>query len=231
MTKSVIVAILAILFFTGCFQTSRISLPNQGDLTSSSQTSEDLWQKEQTPKIEESKQQISKNAITILTPKCDDGDMAACNDTGANYEFLKNYENAFKFYEIACNGGVELGCANLGQLYENGIGIKKDPKKAVEIYKTSCNKGGRHSCYHLGNAYRRGDIVAQDYEMAMSAYTNACEAGDVPSCANIGAMYELGLGIEKDEVRAYKIYTVACYRGLNKACPQKERLGKKLGLE
>ena len=214
----VILAFLIALFFTGCLQTAKVGQP-----------STDQWQKNDDQTTLQNKQQISQNAIVVFTPQCANGDAGACNDLGANYEFLKEYDKAFENYKKSCDKGVELGCSNLGLLYEQGLGTKKDPKLAIEIYKTSCNNGGMQSCYHLGNAYRKGEIVAQDYYLAMRAYTNACESGDIPSCANIGAMYELGLGVNKDEMRAYKIYKVACFRGLNKACPQMKRLGVKLG--
>ena len=212
--------LLLVLFFTGCLNVSSLDTPKQ----------DETWQQPKDEKVVQSKEQISKNAIEILTPKCQNGDAEACNDLGVNYELVREYESAFENYKKACEAKVQLGCSNLGTLYENGLGVKKDPRKAVEIYKDSCNSGGAQACYHLGNAYRKGEIVKQDYYLAMEAYTNACNAGDLPSCANIGAMYELGLGVNKDEKRAYGIYKVACFRGLNKACPHMKRLGTKLGI-
>lgn len=216
---------LLVILLTGCSQISQF-YPQKDDQIIDQ---ESKWQESEDQKIVKNKKQISQNAIMLLVPKCNEGEMSACNDAGANYEFLKQYENTAIYYEKACNGGVELGCANLGILYEHGLGVKKDPKRAVEIYRTSCNQGGARSCYNLANAYRKGEIVAQDYALAMSAYENACKKNDIPSCANIGAMYELGLGVEKDERRAYQIYKVACFRGFSKACPQMKRLGIKLG--
>ena len=213
--------LLTALFFTGCLNVIGIGETPKQD---------DSWQQPKDEKVVQNKEQISKNAIDLLTPKCESGDAEACNDLGVNFELMKEYDNAYANYKKACEAKVQLGCSNLGTLYENGLGVKRDPKKAVEIYKDSCNSGGTQACYHLGNAYRKGEIVKQDYYLAMEAYTNACNAGDLPSCANIGAMYELGLGMNKDEKRAYGIYKVACFRGLNKACPQMKRLGAKLGM-
>ena len=213
--------LLTALFFTGCLNVIGIGdTPKQ----------DDSWQQPKDEKVVQSKEEISKNAIEILTPKCESGDAGSCNDLGVNYELMKEYDNAYANYKKACDAKVQLGCSNLGTLYKNGLGVKKDPKKAVEIYKDSCNSGGTQACYYLGNAYLKGEIVKQDYYLAMQAYTNACNAGDLPSCANIGVMYELGLGMNKDEKRAYGIYKVACFRGLNKACPQMKRLGAKLGM-
>ncbi|MGG7073486.1 tetratricopeptide repeat protein [Campylobacter sp. 9BO] len=174
--------------------------------------------------------EISRNAVTLLLPQCEQGDMKACNDLGVNYEFLSEDELAFQAYKKSCDGAVEIGCANLGNMHENGKGTKKDPEKAIDIYKTSCNNGGSLSCYNLANIYRKGEYVKQDYYEAHKAYKNACELGDITSCASIGSMYELGLGVTKDEARAHGIYKVACYRGLERACSHMKRLGIKLGI-
>lgn len=207
---------IVLVFISGC---SQISLnPKYDDVKS-------------IEKIQKTNTQISLNAISVLEPKCDFGDFEACNDLGANYEFLKDYNNAFKSYVKSCDGGIERSCANLGMLYELGLGVAKNPKKAIEIYTMSCNKSGVISCYYLANAYRKGEIVKQDYKAAMNAYVNACKLEDVPSCANIGSMYEAGLGVPKDEMRAYNIYRVACFRGFDKACPHMKRLAIKLKVD
>ncbi|MGH1600611.1 tetratricopeptide repeat protein [Campylobacter majalis] len=183
------------------------------------------------PKPDSGNTQVILSTIDILHSKCEFGDSNACNDLGATYEQIGEYENAMKFYTRACDNSIEIGCANMGMMYEKGLGVSKNPAKALDIYKTSCNNGGALGCYNLATAYRKGEIVAQDYAIAHSAYTSACEKEDVPSCANIGSMYELGQGVQKDEVKAYNIYKVACFRGFNKACPHMKRLGDKLNIK
>lgn len=191
----------------------------------------DEWATTQDENVLKSKKEIAQRAIGLLTPLCDDYNMQACNDLGASYEFLKEYEKAFMYYQKACDGKVELGCANVGILYENGLGVPKDGNRAIEIYKENCNKRGKNSCYHLGNAYRKGEIVERDYEQALNAYTLSCDVGVLGACANIGVMYEQGLGVQKDKKRAYNIYRVSCFRGLTKACTQMNRLADELGIK
>lgn len=187
-------------------------------------------EKKSEAKIDEINNKMAYNTIYTLTPMCQAKNSGACNDLGVAYEFVKDYKNALISYKMACDLGLEQGCAGVGMLYEKGLGVAKNGQRAIEIYKSSCNKSDALSCYYLANAYRKGEIVMQDYKAAMDAYVNACRLEDVPSCANIGAMYEEGLGVDKDELRAYEIYKVACFRGFNKSCPHMKRLGKKLGV-
>lgn len=48
---------------------------------------------------------------------------------------MKEYDNAYTNYKKACDAKVQLACSNLGTLYENGLGVKKDPKKRSKFTK------------------------------------------------------------------------------------------------
>lgn len=222
MYKNYILIAVFALILTGCIGSKT---PIYDNTKPNIQTEKPM---EKTQQTDSSNTQVILSAIDILHSKCEFGDDNSCNDLGATYEQIGEYENAMKFYTRACDNGIEIGCANMGMMYEKGLGVSKNPAKALDIYKTSCNNGGALGCYNLATAYRKGEIVAQDYAIAYSAYTSACEKEDVPSCANIGSMHELGQGVQKDELKAYNIYKVACFRGFNRACPHMKRLGDKL---
>jgi len=53
----------------------------------------------------------------------------------------QDYQKAIQLFEKACNGGVMIGCSNLGVGYENGVGVNKDYTKAAELYKKACEGG------------------------------------------------------------------------------------------
>ena len=127
--------LLSALFFTGCLNVIGVG-----------QKQDDSWQQPKDEKIVQNKEQISRNAIEILIPKCEEGDTEACNDLGVNYELLKEYENALTNYKKACDAKVQVGCANLGTLYELGLGVNKDEKRAYGIYKVACFRGLSKAC-------------------------------------------------------------------------------------
>ena len=58
--------------------------------------------------------------------------------------------------EKACDGGNMLGCHNLGIMYTNGNGVKKDFSKAVELFKKVCDGGEVRGCGNLGAMYANG---------------------------------------------------------------------------
>ncbi|WP_169972877.1 MULTISPECIES: tetratricopeptide repeat protein [unclassified Campylobacter] len=170
---------------------------------------------------------FNHKAIQILKPKCEAGNLSACNDLAISYQNLQNHQTAFKIYEKNCKMGHQKSCTNLANIYMYGdqIGLQKDMKKGIEIHRNSCMNNGADSCYYLGEFYRLGiDAKEPDYQNAFEAYSRGCAMGDIASCTNTGGLYELGLGVKKDEYRALQIYKSSCYSGDASACDNVKRI-------
>ena len=45
---------------------------------------------------------------------------------------------------------------NLGYLYEHGLGVTKDPKRACELYKLAADQGHHNAQANLGAVYATG---------------------------------------------------------------------------
>lgn len=45
-------------------------------------------------------------------------------------------------YRKACVGGVMWGCDFLGEVYEQGLGVRIDLPEARRLYKKACDSGG-----------------------------------------------------------------------------------------
>ena len=65
----------------------------------------------------------------------------------------QNYTEAFRYYKLACDNGVHIGCTNLGFLYENGQGVEQNYTEAFRYYKLACDNGEYRGCYNLGGLY------------------------------------------------------------------------------
>ena len=52
-------------------------------------------------------------------------------------------------YTNACNAGDLPSCANIGAMYELGLGMNKDEKRAYGIYKVACFRGLNKACPHM----------------------------------------------------------------------------------
>lgn len=63
-------------------------------------------------------------------------------------EFFKNgdYENATKYYKLACDGGDAFSCGFLGYLYHNGKGVKQSYYEAKRYYGIACDLGLQIGC-------------------------------------------------------------------------------------
>lgn len=81
-------------------------------------------------------------AFESFKKACDGGNMRACFNLGAMYEYgngvEKNEQKAAELYKKACDGREMLGCGTLGAMYEYGIGVEKNEQKAAELYKKAC---------------------------------------------------------------------------------------------
>ncbi len=57
---------------------------------------------------------------------------------GVKSSEAKDYIQAKKYFEKACDLKEGLGCFNLGALYYNGKGVEKDLIKATYFYSKAC---------------------------------------------------------------------------------------------
>jgi TPR repeat protein/serine/threonine protein kinase len=126
----------------------------------------------------------------------------------------------------ACQSGRSLGCNDLGQIYEQGLGIeKKDATRAADLYDQACSAGNPLSCKNLENMYSTGKWVAKDEVHAAELHQKACDSGEMKGCSNLGAVYELGNGVEKkDKKRAAELYQKACNSGEVDGCRRLARM-------
>ncbi|SUA35716.1 TPR repeat protein [Neisseria zoodegmatis] len=68
----------------------------------------------------------------------------------------KNFEKAFKLYQIAADTGFAPAQYNLGIAYHNGEGVRPDFKEAVKWYELAANQGWRPAIAVLVDIYSRG---------------------------------------------------------------------------
>ncbi|MGL2490002.1 tetratricopeptide repeat protein [Helicobacter pylori] len=67
-------------------------------------------------------------------------------DLGVESYKAKDYIQAEKYFEKACDLNNGVGCKNLGFLYEYGEGVEKDLTKAAYFYSKACKLGSQEAC-------------------------------------------------------------------------------------
>ncbi|MBR5648666.1 tetratricopeptide repeat protein [Pseudobutyrivibrio sp.] len=119
---------------------------------------------------------------------------------------------------VAQQAGDLDGGYYLGYIYENGIGVAKDYKKAYDYYNrviksTSTALNDRDSInlsnIAIGLMYINGYGVGEDTDVALEHFTTASENSSPKASYYIGQMYENGIGVDKDYEKAMEYYLKA----------------------
>lgn len=124
----------------------------------------------------------------------------------------QDYKNAIKYFQKSCDIGITFSCVELGQLYEKGLGAKKDIKKAENLYIKACNDketilngvpASAIGCYSLGWLYR-------DKKKSTEHFKKSCNYNNYLGCALAGISYKNGDGIKQNHKKASELFTKAC---------------------
>ncbi|GLP09663.1 hypothetical protein HpBGD53_18500 [Helicobacter pylori] len=70
-------------------------------------------------------------------------------DLGVKSIEAKDYIQAKKYFEKACDLNNGSGCGVLGFLYGSGEGVKQDSKKADQYFSKACKLGDQEACEAL----------------------------------------------------------------------------------
>ncbi len=103
-------------------------------------------------------------------------------DLGVESYKAKDYIQAEKYFEKACDLKYGGGCFRLGVLYEYGQGVEKNLTKAAQLYTKACDLKEGMGCGNLGVLYYDGDGVKRDSKKADQYFSKACKLGNQEAC-------------------------------------------------
>ena len=156
-----------------------------------------------------------------LTRECtSEKNFKSCNELGLTFVSAQNkadrqYAEAHKFFQMACDGGETEGCNNLGYMFDIGDGVEKDHTKAVELYTISCDNSNPDGCAKLGFLLDNGDYKVRNREKAGKILQKACDKGSLIGCTNFGITMVADAGKKID---AKKQFEKACDGGYARGC-------------
>lgn len=141
----------------------------------------------------------------------------SCYSLGIEYITKQNptkqdYQNAVEYFQKSCDIGVTFACDELGQLYEKGLGVEKDIKKAENLYIKACDDkettlngvpASAAGCYSLGWLY-------QDKKKSTEHFEKSCSYGNYTGCALAGISYNNGDGVKQNYKKASELFKKAC---------------------
>ena len=93
------------------------------------------------------------NKFLTLKEKADNGDANAQLKVGEMYEsgtdVQQSYANAFKYYMLASEQGINEAYNYIGLLYQDGLGVEKNFNEAAKYFKKAADNGYKHANNNL----------------------------------------------------------------------------------
>ena len=116
-----------------------------------------------------------RSGSAVYAGEFEDGDAALL---GKNYPLaLSKYKNA----AVKNNAYAQL---QIGNMYNEGLGVAQDYAEAVKWYKLAAAQGHAGAQYNLGNIYGNGQGVVQDYVRAHMWFNLAATKGQTNAVKN-----------------------------------------------
>jgi TPR repeat protein len=124
-----------------------------------------------------------------------------------------SFLRAAPLFRAAAELGHPMAQYNLGCMYDNGDGVRKNAREAVRYYELAAAQSHCDAEYNLALKYIDGDGVAKDEARAAQLYERAALSGIRNAQYNAGVMYEMGMGVEIDIPRAIKYFKMCAAQG------------------
>ncbi|WP_159011739.1 caspase family protein [Bradyrhizobium sp. S69] len=129
----------------------------------------------------------------------------------------KDYPAALKSYKKAFELGNIAALYALGAMYDDGIGVDKDPARARFYYEIAAQGEFAPAMVSLGAQHERGVGTAVDPAKAYDFYQRAAALGDARAINKLGVFAEKGLAVTQDVKRARSYYEKSATLGDSEA--------------
>ncbi len=123
------------------------------------------------------------------------------------------------FKELAAQRGQSSAKNNLGYMYENGFGVRRNLSEAVRWYELAVAEADNNAVAHtnLGFMLLYGRGTSQDLVRASKLFRLAADRGDARAQYYLGTAYEKGLGVRLDTAEAIRLYKLSADQGNKQA--------------
>jgi len=143
----------------------------------------------------------------------------------------KDYRIELSSVEPKAQSGDANAQNRLGEMYEFGQGVKRDPVQAFDWYRKAADQGLVAAQHNLGRSYNFGTGVNQDFKVAERWYRKAAEQGHTQAMFFLGTMYSNNHGSDQSQdtnIIAYAWMHNASLLGNDTASAIERRLTMKL---
>lgn len=155
----------------------------------------------------------SKIVLIILigsaTPKL----LADVFVAGLNAIDRSHYASAYRSFKPLADQGVSEAQNNMGFLYENGFGVKRNYTVAIKWYNLAAEQGLPEAQHNMGMLNYQGYGVSQSFVVAKRWFNKSANQDLRDSHYMLGLMFFRGEGTQKSPVRASRHFSKAAKSG------------------
>lgn len=156
--------------------------------------------------------------IVILFISCPVSVYAAGNyNTGAFYFANGDYNTAMQIWAPLAQEGNPAAQYSMGLLYDQGMGVKKDPQTALNYFQAAVKQNLSAAQYYLGIKYYAGLGVKKDPQRALKLIRRAAEQDHLQAQFQMGYFYDQGIGTAVNPKKATQWYIRAAENGFGPA--------------
>ncbi len=135
-----------------------------------------------------------------------------------------NLEEAVAGFKNAAEQGMAQAQFNLGVMYADGEGVRRNFDKAIKWLTKAAEQGIEEYQYNLGVIYSTADGSNQDFKEAARWMGMASDQGYADAQHMLGVMYMRGDGVEQNIQEAIAMLTKAAEQGHKEALNVLSRL-------
>jgi TPR repeat protein len=154
--------------------------------------------------------------VTDWKQKAAAGDPVAEVKLGEDYTYARDgltcdYAQAMTLFQKAAAQNNAEAEADIGWLYEDGLGVPKDAAQAFQWFTKGANGGNAYGQDQLGFCYETGFGTPKDAAQAIAWYTKAAPQGNDDAMTRLGIALQEGRGVPKDLRQSFTYFLSAAY--------------------
>jgi hypothetical protein len=133
----------------------------------------------------------------------------------------KHYDVAFRTFNEIFQVS-EVARFHLAKMYEQGLGVAQNPKRAIRNYSSAAEHGSIEAMKALGTLFSNGMLLGKNYKEAFRWFHQAAIAGDAEAQGRIALMYKNGQGVAADLAAASAWLDISCAKKIGNICSLRE---------
>jgi uncharacterized protein len=122
----------------------------------------------------------------------------------------------------SCEAGINEGCVALAELYQEGVGVNKDERRAFSLYDHVCKASKRRdrvACSRFEQMLADGKGTSKDNSRLFAHVETRCrDTHDADACAKRAFMYQKGIGVKPDAKKSKLLIDALCSEKTGRGC-------------